>query len=103
MLIAECFLSSLINKYGKHHISTDGGAWYPPQVKFLKLRHHLHSLFEKSIMERTMQYINDRTEEGFDNYFSCKKNKYKLKHIEQWLCLFIDQYNEEIFLKLTVV
>ena len=28
MLIAERFLNSLINKYGKHNISTDGGTWY---------------------------------------------------------------------------
>ena len=28
MLIAEEFLHSMINKYGKHPISTDGGTWY---------------------------------------------------------------------------
>ena len=41
-------------------------------VDFLKLKHHLHSSFEKSIIERTMQYIKDRTE-SFDDYFPCKK------------------------------
>jgi putative transposase len=41
----------------------------------LKLKHHLHSSYKKSMIERTMQqYIKDRTE-GFDNYFPCKKNK----------------------------
>ena len=82
-LLQSVFCPLLINKYGKHHISTGGGAWYPPQAcKFLKLRHHLHSLFDKSIMERTMQYIKERIE-CFEYYFPCKKNKCKLKHIEQ--------------------
>jgi putative transposase len=42
-----------------------------------------------------MQYVKDRTE-GFDDYFPCKKNKYKLNHIKQWIRLFIDQHNQEI-------
>ena len=28
MLVAEQFIQSLIRKYGKHNISTDGGTWY---------------------------------------------------------------------------
>ena len=35
---------------------------------FLKLEHHLHSPFEKSIIERTIQYIKDKTE-NFDIIF----------------------------------
>jgi putative transposase len=83
------------DKYGKHHISTDGGTWYPQACKFLKLKHHIHSPFEKSIIERTMQYIKDKTE-GFDDYFPCKKNNCKLKHVKQWFFLFIDQHNGEL-------
>ncbi|MFL6316092.1 MAG: hypothetical protein ACJ73C_05045 [Nitrososphaeraceae archaeon] len=29
MLVAEQFIKSLIRRYGKHNISTDGGIWYP--------------------------------------------------------------------------
>ena len=29
MLVAERFIASLINTYGKHPVSTDGGTWYP--------------------------------------------------------------------------
>ena len=29
MLIAEHFLRSLVRKYGKHPVSTDGVTWYP--------------------------------------------------------------------------
>jgi putative transposase len=97
MLIAERFLSSLIDKYGKHPVSTDGGTWYPQDCNFLKLKHHFHSSFEKSIIERTMQYIKYRTE-CFDDYFPCKrkKNSCKLQHIKQWFALFIDKHNKSI-------
>ena len=97
MLVAERFIASLINKYGKHPVSTDGGTWYPKACQFLKLKHHTHSSLEKSLIERTIQYIKDRTE-CFDDYFPCrrrrKKNSCKLQHIKQWFKLFIDQHNK---------
>ena len=45
LIVAERFIASLINTYGKHPVSTtDGGTWYPPQAcRFLKLKYHLHS------------------------------------------------------------
>jgi putative transposase len=98
MLVAERFLSHIIKEYGEHPVSTDGGTWYPQACKFLKLNHHIHSFVykdEKSIIERTMQYIKDRTE-NFDDYFPCRKKKCKLKHVKQWFNLFIDQHNKEI-------
>jgi len=95
MLVAERFISSLINRYGKHPISTDGGTWYPQACRFLKVNHRIHSTLEKSLIERTMQYIKDRTE-GFDDYFPCKKKKCKLNHVKQWLNLFIDEHNKSI-------
>jgi putative transposase len=64
-------------------------------MKSLKLNHHLHSHYKKSLIERTMQYIKDRTE-NFDDYFPCKTNKCKLNHIRQWLKLFVYQHNKEI-------
>ena len=48
MFVAERFMSDLIKIYGKHPVSTDGGTWYPQACKFLKLKHHIHSTFEKS-------------------------------------------------------
>ncbi len=53
MFVAERFLANLLKEYGKHSVSTDGGTWYPQACQFLKLNHHLHSPFEKSIIERT--------------------------------------------------
>jgi putative transposase len=57
--------------------------------------HHIHSSFEKSLIERTMQYIKDRTE-CFDDCFPCKKNKCKLVHIKNWIKLFVNMYNNEV-------
>jgi putative transposase len=78
MFVAEKFISGLIKIYDKHPVSADGGSgtWNPHQAcKFLKLEHHLHSFVyknEKNIIERTIQYIKDRTE-GFDDYFPCRR------------------------------
>jgi putative transposase len=62
MLVSEQFIQSLIRKYGKHNISTDGGTWYPQACRLLKVTHHIHSSIERSFIERTIQYIKDRTE-----------------------------------------
>jgi putative transposase len=93
MFVAERFLSSVVADYGKHPVSTDGGTWYPMACRFLKLNHHIHSSFEKSMIERTMQYIKDRTE-SFDDYFPCKIKNCKLKHVMNWMNLFVDYHNK---------
>ena len=95
MFVAERFLSGLIRIHGKHAISTDGGTWYPQACRFLGLEHHIHSSFEEGIIERTMQYIKDRTE-NFDDYFPCRLKNCKLKHVQNWLRLFVDYHNKEI-------
>jgi putative transposase len=95
MLVAERFLQELVRKYGKHPVSTDGGTWYPQACKFLNMNHHLHSSYEKSMIERTIQYIKDRTE-SFDDYFPCRKEKCKLQHIRNWFNFFVDYHNTEM-------
>ena len=95
MFVAERFISSLIKHHDRHPISTDGGTWYPQACRFLKINHHLHFSYEKSIIERTMQYIKDRTE-SFDDYFPCGKKKCKLKHVVNCLNLFVDFHNREL-------
>jgi putative transposase len=72
MFVAERFLSGLIRIHGKHAISTDGGTWYPQACRFLGLEHHIHSSFEKSMIERTIQYIQDETE-SFDDHPSYRQ------------------------------
>ena len=95
MLIAERFISGLIKIHGKHVVSTDGGTWYPMACRFLKLNTISILLFEKSLIERTMLYIKDRTE-GFDDYFPCSKEKCKLDHVKNWLNLFVKIHNKEV-------
>ena len=95
MLIVEKFLSGLVKYYGKHPVSTDGGTWYPQGCEFLRLDHHIHSSLEKSLIERTIQYIKDRTE-SFDDYFPCKKQNCKLEHIKQWITVFAWHHNNNI-------
>jgi putative transposase len=66
-------------------------------MSIFETKNHIYTSYEKNILERTIQYIKDRTK-GFDDYFPCRnKNKYKSKHMKQ-LChnLFIDQHNKEI-------
>jgi putative transposase len=96
MFVAERFILNLVKRYGEHPVSTDGGTWYPQACRFLKLPHHIHSSYEKSIIERTVQYIKDRTE-CFDDYFPCRKSKCKLQHIQKWFNLFVSHYNNNLF------
>ena len=78
-------MQSLVRKYGKHPVSTEGGIWYPQACKFLKLKHYIHLPYEKGKVERTIQYLKDRTQ-SFDDYFPCKKERScKLVHIFQLL------------------
>jgi putative transposase len=96
MLIAERFLNSLISQYGKHTVSTDGvvrGILF--KLVNLRLKHQIHLSNQKSIIERTIQYIKDRTE-CFDDYFPCRREKCKLKHIMNWFNLFTDYHNKEV-------
>ena len=74
MFVAENFIRSLVEKYGRHTVYTDGGTWYPQACNFLHLKHRLHSPLEKSLIERIMQYFKDRIE-NFDDYYPCIKNR----------------------------
>ncbi len=95
MFVAERFLSDMVKEHGKCPVSTDGGTWYPQACRFLNLKYHIHSSFEKSIIERTIQYIKDRIE-SFDDYFPCRKKKCNMEHVKNWLNLFADFHNKEL-------
>jgi putative transposase len=90
IFVAERFIFGLVKVYGKHSISTDGErTWYPPRAcRFLKLKHHLHSALEKSLIEQTIPYLKDRTE-CFDDYFPCRIENCKLGHVKNWLKMFL--------------
>jgi putative transposase len=95
MFVAENFIHSLVDKYGRHTVYTDGGTWYPQACNFLHLKHRLHSPLEKSPIERVMQYFKDRTE-SFDDYYPCNNKNCNLEHVYNWIKLFIYLYNARI-------
>jgi putative transposase len=96
MLIAEKFISSLVDKYGKHTVYTDGGTWYDEACNILRLNHRLHSQLEKSLMERVNQYFKDRIE-CFDDYYPCMQNECNLFHVHNWIQFFVSMYNDTIY------
>jgi putative transposase len=96
MLVAEKFIRSLVDNYGRHTVYTDDGTWYPEACNILKLKHYLHSSIEKSLMERVNQYFKDRTE-LFDDYYPCVKNECNLFHVYNWIQFFVSMYNDTIF------
>ena len=65
---------------------------YPEACKSLELKHILHSSFEKSIVERAIEYVKDRTE-GFDDYYPCiKKGRMQFIICYQWIDDIIHVY-----------
>ncbi len=52
MLVAERFIRSLVSKYRKHTLHTDGGTWYPEACNVWRLKHYVYFSFEKRLMER---------------------------------------------------
>jgi len=77
-------------------VSTDRGTWYLQARKFFNIEHHLLSRFEKSIIEKTIHYIKYRTE-GFDDYFPCRKQRYKLNHVKQWINKFAYNITKRLY------
>jgi len=62
---------------------------YPEACKSLELNHILHSSFEKSIVERAIEYVKDRTE-NFDDYYPCRKSvvvECNTVHVYRWMTL----------------
>jgi putative transposase len=99
MLVVRQFLQSLIVKYGKHSVYTDGGTWYPEACKVLKVKHYIHSSLEKSLIERMIQYFKDRAE-SFDDYYPCRKDgDCNIDHVYNWIELFVSMYNNTIVTK----
>ena len=98
MFIAENFLRSLVEKYGRHTVYTDGVTRFPQACNFYILKHHLHSSLEKSLIERVTQYFKDRAE-SFVDYYPCINNKKRdcnLQHVYNWIKLFVYLYNAKI-------
>ncbi|HET7643816.1 MAG TPA: hypothetical protein VFK40_09930 [Nitrososphaeraceae archaeon] len=95
MLVAEKFIRSLVEKYGKYNVYTDGGTWHDEACNVIGLKHCLHSSSEKSLMERVNQYFKDRIE-SFDDYYPCRQMECNLFHVYNWIHIFVYIYNGTI-------
>ncbi len=96
MIVAESFLRSLVKVYGKHTVYSDGGIWYPEACISLGLKHRLYSSYEKSVIERTIKYLKDRTE-AFDEYYPCiKSGLCNMLHVNKWMIVFIFMHNSTV-------
>jgi hypothetical protein len=55
------FIRSLVEKYGRYTVYTDGGTWYDDEAcNVIGLKHYLHSSIEKNLMERVSQSVFQR-------------------------------------------
>ncbi|MDQ4073833.1 MAG: hypothetical protein M3162_05945 [Thermoproteota archaeon] len=45
--MSQRFILVLVKANRKHPVSTDGGTWYPQACRFLRLKHHIYSSWEK--------------------------------------------------------
>src|SRR5215211_2355374 len=88
MLVAERFIRSLVEKYGKHTVYTDGGTWYPEACNVLRLKHYLHSSFEKSLMERVNQYFKIELKDLMTTIHVWKMNAIYFMYITGYNSLF---------------
>ena len=100
LIVAEHFIvASLINNFGKYlfqHQTTVCSMVPTSSMPVFESRSpYLFSIGEKRD-RKNIAICKDRTIEGFDDYFPCKKNECKLKHVRQWFYLFINQHNREV-------
>jgi putative transposase len=84
----ERSIGALLGIHGRHPIFADGVTWHSPwDCRFLKLKHQIHSVLENSLIERTIQYIEERIE-CLNDYFPYRLKNHKLKHVKRWLQFF---------------
>jgi predicted nuclease of restriction endonuclease-like (RecB) superfamily len=72
MLLARQFLQSLLVKYGKQSVYSEGYTWYPETCKVLDVKHYIHTSLEKSLIERVMQYFKEITK-SFESIILARK------------------------------
>ncbi|HJT83609.1 MAG TPA: hypothetical protein VJ697_03915 [Nitrososphaeraceae archaeon] len=95
MCVAEKFIHSLVEKYGRPTVYSDGGIWYDEACNVIGLKHYLPPSFKKSLMERDNQCFKDRPE-SFDDYYPCRQNDCNLFLVYNWIQFFVSMYNDTI-------
>jgi putative transposase len=96
MLIAKRFLSRVVRYYGNHPVSTDGGTWYPQACEFLKMDHHIHSPLWRKALSKELCSTLRTGPNVLMTTFPCKLENCKLKHVKNWINLFVNYHNKEM-------
>jgi putative transposase len=91
-LVAELFLACLKKRSGAKPFYTDGALRYPDACRSLDLSHEIHGDEVRSLMERLIQTVKDRTE-CFNDYFPCLKEHCRLNHVKARLNISSVYYN----------
>jgi hypothetical protein len=70
---------------------------HPKACISLGLKHRLHFSYEKRVIERTIEYLKDRTE-AFDDCYPCIKSGLcnMLHVVNKWMILFIFMHNSTL-------
>ena len=89
MLVFEKLIRSLVSKYGKHAVYTDGGTWYPETCNVLKLKHYLHSPFQNVDGESTNSISRTEPRVLMTAIHVCKMNGIYFMHITGYNSLFL--------------
>ncbi len=86
-MTAEAFLRQMVKRYGRHPVYTDGASWYPEACSSLGLEHRLLNDEYRSLIERAIETVKDRTE-AFDDHHPCRRKGCSLNHVKNWLKSF---------------
>ena len=95
ILVAEKFIRSLVGNYGKHTVYSDGGTWYLEACNVLKLKHYLHSPFQK-VDGKSQPVLRGQNQE-FWWLLSMYANECNLFHAYNWIQFFVSMYNDTTF------
>ena len=82
LLSCCCYLRSSTNRYAH-------------SMKYGFINSAIICRFEKSIIQRAIEYVKDRTE-VFDDYYPCRKSivvDCNIVHVYRWITLFIFLHN----------
>jgi len=89
MLVFEKLIRSLVSKYGKHAVYTDGGTWYPETCNVLKLKHYLHSPFQNVDGESTNSISRTEPRVLMTTIHVCRLNVIYYMYITGYNSLFL--------------
>jgi hypothetical protein len=72
---------------------SDQADWYPSERRSLGLEHHVYDAARGNLIERFVQYVKDRTEGGFGDYFPRRRMRCRFEHVNGWLRYYMLSFN----------